>query len=225
MLHIFTLHIFSVYGFQTYICNENEHKLVLTTDFNNFHFLRFNYVFLFYDSGLQSIDDKLYLLQNQLQLFKTAFSDLKEFTLSAKIDKNDRSQFNYHTQLLDHIREKLLPICDSSPVYFFHVDFQSNNDGAADFIAQVLQMRPINRCRVVYFYYANETFIQLPVGVISNWLNSNSDGGIGCTGTGQSGNERFLRTNSRIKIQNAVEICDHLKIVRTFYFSLAFKIS
>ena len=192
--------------------------MVLNTDLDNFHFLRFDSVFLIYNCGLQSIDDKLYILQNQLQLFKTAFIDLKEFTLSAKIDKNDRSQFNYHTQLLDHIREQLLPICDSSPVYSFQIDFQSDKDAAGNVIGQILQLPQINRCQKVRFHYYNETFIQLPVEVISNWLNRNSNDGIGCTGSGQSKTPRFLSTNSRIKIQNAVEMCDRMKMVSAFYF-------
>ena len=191
--------------------------MVLNTDLDNFHFLRFDSVFLIYNCGLQSIYDKLYILQNQLQLFKTAFIDLKEFTLSAKIDKNDRSQFNYHTQLLDHIREQLLPICDSSSVYSFQIDFQSDKDAAGNVIGQILQLPQINRCQKVRFHYYNETFIQLPVEVISNWLNRNSDGAIGSSGTGQSKKVRYILMNNRIKIQNAVEMCDRLKIVRAFF--------
>ena len=206
---------------QTYI--RKEEKCI--TDLDNFHFLRFDSVFLIYNCGSQSIDVKLHLLQNQLQLFKTAFSDLKEITLSAKIDHNDQSQFRNHFQLLDHIRDQLLPICDSSPFYSFSIDFQSDNDGAADFIAQILQMRPITRCRDVLFIYENEMLIQLPVETISNWLHRNSDDGIGSTG--QSKEVLILSMNNQIKIQNAVEVCDRLKMVRDFFliFLNTFKVS
>ena len=94
---------------------------------------------------------------------------------------------------------------------------QSDNDGTVDFIEQILQMRPIIHCRDVLFHYANETFIQLPVEVISNWLNRNSDSEIGGAGTGQSKKERILYANKQIKIQNAVEMCDRLKMVIIFY--------
>ena len=211
MLKLNTSPIFSD-GLQTVICTE-EKGAFLIPDLDNFRFLRFISVFIIFKRGSQSIDEKIHLLQNRLQLFKTAFSDLGEITLSAKINKFDQSQFHDHTQLLDHIREQLLPICDSSPFYSFHVDFQSDNDGAADFIAQILQMRPIIRCRDVLFHYINETFIQLPVEVIANWLDRNSDHGIGCIERGQSKKERMLAMNNQIKIQNAVEICDRLKIV------------
>ena len=219
--YIFTYHIFSD-GLQTYI--RKEEKWVFITNPDNFHFLRFNTVFLYYGPGSQSIDEKLHLLQNQLQLFKTVFSDLKEINLSAKINQNDQRQFRNHSQLLGHLREQVLPICNSSSFYSFHIDFQSENDGAANFIAQILQMCPINRGREVYFHYTNETFIQLPVEDISNWLNRNSDDGIGCTGTGQSKKELKIALNNRIRIQNAVEMCDHMKMVITFYFIFGIKI-
>ena len=136
-------------------------------DPDNFHFLRFNSVSLAYKYGSQSIDEKLHLFQDQFQLFKTAFSDLGEITLSATINQNDQSKFRNHSQLLDHIRKHLLPIFDSSLFYSLRIDINNNgtadDDGTADFIAQVLQMRPIIRCRDVYVLYKNEASIQVPV--------------------------------------------------------------
>ena len=202
---------------QTYIRKEGKEAVI--TDPDNFRFLRFNSVFIVYTSeeGSQSIDEKLQLLQNQLQLFMKAFSDLGEITLSATINQNDQSQFHDHTHLLDYFRERLIPICDSSSVYNYNflVYGQSDNDGAADFIAQILQMRPIIRCREVLFRYSNETFIQLPVGVIANWLHRNFDGEVG--GAGTSKMELTLSMNNRIKILNAMEMCDHIKTVRAFF--------
>ena len=204
--YTFTYHIFSDgWPWQTYI--RKEEKWVFITNPDNFHFLRFNTVQLFYMCGSQSMDEKLHLLQNQLQLFKTAFSDMEEITLIAKINQNDQSQFRNHSQLLDHIRDQLLPICNSSSVYIFHIDSQSDSDAAGNFIGQILQLPSINR--KVYFHYDNEIFIQLPVEVISNWLNRNGE--IGWT------LRRLLEMNNRITIQNAEEICDHLKMVRAFF--------
>ena len=171
----------------------------------------------------QSIDEKLHLLHNQLQLFKTAFSDLKELNLLANINKNRQSQFRNHSQLLDHLHKQVLPVCDSSSVYNFFLDVQSDNDRTADFIAQILQMHPITRCQEFYLYYTNETSIQLPVEVISNWLHRNSDE-IGCTKTGQSKEKRFLVIFNRIEILNAAEMCDRMKTVITFRFIFDIKI-
>ena len=185
------------------------------TNLKNFPFLRFETFYMLYNDGSISIDEKLHLLQDQLQLFGTALSDLKKITLTVRINKNDHSQFHNRTQLLDHIREQLLPICDSSPFYSFNIDFQSDRDAAGNFIDQILQLPSINRCRDVYFQYKNETFIQLPVDSISNWLHRNSDDGIGCTLNGQIKKYRYLAMNKRIIIQNADEMCDRLKMVIT----------
>ena len=139
-------------------------------------------------------------------------------TLTARINQNDQSQFRDHSQLLDHLREQVLPICDSSPAYYFEFDFQSDNDAAGNVIGQFLQLPSIKRCQKVGFNYANETFIQLPVDAISNWLNRNSDDGIG-----RNKKERFLGTNHRIRVQNAEEICDRMRKVITFNFILTLK--
>ena len=201
---------------------DDKGKVTNKNNLKNFPFLRFKTFYMLYNDGSISIDEKLHLLQDQLQLFGTALSDLKKITLSAKINSNDQSQFRSHFQLLDHIRDQLLPICDSSPFYSFSIDFQSDNAVAADFIATILQMRPITRCRDVLFIYEKAIFIQLPVKVISNWLNRDSDDGIGYTGQGKE--MRLLATNYRIKVQNAVEMFDHMKMVITFYFIFTIKI-
>ena len=214
--------IFSVFRSKTIKCNDVEAPFI--TNLKSFHFLRFNTVILFYVSGSKSIDEKLNLLHNQLQLFKTAFNDLEKIYLIACINQNDQTQFHNHSQLLDHLRKQLLPICDSSPCYWFHMDFQSDNDASVNVLGQILQLPSINRCQKVYFHYFNETFIQLPVEDISNWLNCNSNNEIGCTRTGQSEKKRLLGMNNRIRIQNAVEMCDHLKTVITFHFIFNFKI-
>ena len=163
--------------------------MVFITDPKEFPFLSFKSLSLCYSSGagphIISIAEKRQLLQMQLKLFKTALSDLELLIFSAPINQNDQSQFRDHSQLLDHIHEQVLPFCDSAPVYKLLIDFQTGNDGAADFIAQILQLPQINRfhCQEVNFFYANEIFIQFPVDAISNWLNRNFDNEI--DGTGQ----------------------------------------
>ena len=216
--YIFTYHIFSD-ELQTYIRKEEKwvfrQCLIFLPDY--FLFLRFDSVFLIYNCGSQSIDEKLHLLQNRLQLFKTAFSDLKELNLLANINKNRQSQFRNHSQLLDHLHKQVLPVCDSSSVYNFTVDLQSDNDAAGNVIGKILQMPSINRCREVAFQYANATFVRLPVEVIANWLNRVSGDQIGCTEPGQSMTELFVAMKNRITIQNDVEMCDRLKMVRAFF--------
>ena len=188
-----------------------------------FPFLRFKTFGMFYNDGSIPIDEKLQLFHYHLQLFKTAFSDMEEISLFARVNQNDQSQFHDHSQLLDHLREQVLPICDSSPFYSFQIDSQSDNDAAGNVIGQILQLLPINRCQVVCFLDENETSIQLPVEVIANWLNRNSDDGIGCAKTGKSKEKRFLVIFNRIEIISAAEMCDRVKMVITFYFILPLK--
>ena len=202
--------------------------MAFLTDFKSFLFLRFKSLvlfclysprsfkeklFKFFAMDPLSLDDKLQLLQNQLRLFSTALSGLEKIALFADINHRD------HPQLIAHLIEQMLPICHSSPVYRFCIDFQAANDAAGNFIGQILQLLSINRCQEVYFDYANETFIQLPVDAISNWLNRESEHEIDNTGTGKSKKERILGTNNRIRIQNAAEMCDRLKMVRHFIYS------
>ena len=190
-----------------------------------FPFLRFKTSYILYNGGSISVDEKLQLLHYHLRLFETALSDLEKVLLSATINQNDQSLFRNHSQLITHLREKVLPICDSSPVYLFQIDFKSDRDAAENLIGQILQLPSINRCQDVYFDYTNETFIQLPVVVISNWLHRNSDDGIGGTdGTEQDKKQRSLAMNNRIRIQNAVGMCDHMKMVIKFYFIFNIKI-
>ena len=208
--------------------------MAFLTDFKSFPFLRFKSLVLFclysprsFKEKLfkflamdpLSLDDKFQLLQNQLRLFSTALSGLEKIALFADINQNDQSQFRDHSQLIAHLIEQMLPICHSSPVYRFCIDFQAANDAAGNFICQILQLLSIDRCQEVYFDYSNETFIQLPVDAISNWLNRESEHEIDNTGTGKSKKERILGTNNRIRIQNAAEMCDRLKMVRHFIYS------
>ena len=211
-------------------------KIPLRTDFKSFPFLRCKSLmivhkhvtrslklklFEFFANDPLSFDEKLQLLQNQLRLFKTALSDLELLNFYAVINQNDPNMFHDHSQLLDHLRE-VLPICDSSPFYSFHIDFKSDNYAGGNFIGQILQLPSINRCQKVYFHYGNETFTQFPVEIISNWLNRNSDGQ--SDSAGRANEERLLGTDHRIRIQNAVEMCDRMKMVITFYFIFNIKI-
>ena len=194
-------------------------KLTAKFGLKNFPFLRFEALWIVYRHGPMSIDEKLQLLQNGLQMFQTALSsNLESISVIANINQNDQSQFRNHSQLLGHLREQVLPICDSSPDYSFKIDFQSDNDGAGNFIGEILQLPKINRCQQVHFFCPNETSIQLPVEVISNWLNRNSGGEINSTETEICKKGRLIHTNQQIKIQNAVEMCDRMKTVITFYF-------
>ena len=186
----------------------------------NFPFLRFKKLWIIYNYGSLSIDEKLQLIQCQLKLFETALSDSEKITLFARVNQNDQSQFRDHSQLLDHLCEQVLPICHSSAYHFF-IDFQSDKDAAGNFIGQILQLPSITRGQEVSFLYTNETIIQLPVEVISNWLNRDSGGEI--DSAVRDNKQLQLLMNHQIKIQNAVEMCDRMRMVITFISFLTLK--
>ena len=47
-------------------------------------------------------------------LIKYVLSDANNLIFRAGIDQNDQSNFNNHSQLLEHISNELIPICDSN---------------------------------------------------------------------------------------------------------------
>ena len=86
-------------------------------------FLRFKNVKLYYDdSGSQSIDKKCHLFVKHLKPLKTAFSDSTIIHFYADIGYR-QSNFGDPLQLLNHLRNKLLPICDSVRHYEFAIRF------------------------------------------------------------------------------------------------------
>ena len=91
----------------------------------------------------------------------------------AQIFHNDSSCFNGRAQLLNHIQNELLPICDS---YKFEIQFCSDEDGGANVIASLLNVFPIQRSLNVEITIKSSCSglqMQLPVESISSWLNQN----------------------------------------------------
>ena len=161
---------------------------------------------------IQPIVSKLQLMQNKMQLFKIALSELEKFTFFAEINEDDHTQFNDHSQLLDHLRQQVLPICNSSTDYKFHINFISDKNAAETVTAQILQMHPINldRCSSVSFSYGDDLLLQLPVVEISAWLSRDLDG------KNPQKEKRTLFFDKFLKVQSAVEICSHFKEVDFF---------
>ena len=131
--------------------------------------------------------------------------------ISAHIRHNDRSAFIDHSQLLECIRNRLLPICDSSRGFKFRICFFSDKNSVTDTIASLLQMPEILRCPNVEITipvrHPREKK-QLPVEAISNWLEiANARKNVD-----QNHKEKFLKIVFS-GIQNAKEMLDHLAMV------------
>ena len=183
-------------------------------------FLRFKDVELSYNYFFSegSIEKKCELFQKYLQQLSPALNDSNLIVFDAYINKGHQHYFSSHLQLVDHLRQQLLPICDSSRGYTFEICFYSGKSEASAVIESILQLPQIEHCSHVELVlcYANPT--ALPVQAIAEWLNRE------CNRTGVTGpkcKEKFLKI-SLDWIQNLVEMCGHLTEVRFIYHFLFF---
>ena len=138
-------------------------------------FLRFEIVWLIYDdSSLQSIDEKCHLFVKHLEPLSAGFNDSTIIKFNANM-KDDQSHFRDPLQLLNHLRNELLPICASARCYEFLIRFFSHESSATNIFDSILQMPPINfstNLEFNLFHPANddEILTRLSVDTISAWL-------------------------------------------------------
>ena len=118
------------------------------------------------------------------------------------VDENDSSSFPDHSELLNYLSDRILPICDKPDGYIFIFDLSSEKNTGRCVLTSLLKMAQIKCCSNVRIriFTADET--ELPVREISNWLHRKCDGQ----------RERSLFINFSIK--NALEMFNHLKKVR-----------
>ena len=107
---------------------------------------------------------------------KFALKDSNKITLYAEIDFDRWGYFRDHIHLLEYLRTRLLPICNSSRAYKF--DISLGTKSAPDIIASLLQMPEIKCCSNVKIKFEQKRKVhnQLPVEEISNWLERCGDG-------------------------------------------------
>ena len=132
---------------------------------------------------------------------------------SAIISQHDRNYFNNHSTLIDYFQNQLLSICDSARGYKFRIYFRSDEDenDITNVISSILQLPTIERCSNVEieircYWEVNK---QLPVEVISNWLEKSVDG---MEINSRKQREKLLTIRMR-DIQNVQKMIDHLKSV------------
>ena len=182
-------------------------------------FLRFERVELHYQSQSSvykyalPIAKKCQSVANYVKRLKLNDTSLIQF--NGTIDKNNRNNFGDHSQLIDHLRNELMPICGSSRSYKFEI-FSSDKISHADLIAKILQMPQIDCCSNVEIKLRLPTQLQVqfPVEAISEWLHRNYHG------IEEKAKDRFLRIYSS-RFLCARELCNYLKkvtIVLLFLF-------
>ena len=183
-------------------------------------FLRFNKVLLNYDIGLQSLLEKCRLFEDCLESIKPALEDSKKTDFVANTNHNNPWNFSDHTNLVIYLRDKLMPVCNSSRQYAFVIGFGGSDGGwsdensATEVISSILQISQVQSCSNVSIKLTVDSAIWLPVENISNWLAPTTDDGIDICGKKEQ--NRFLLIFSDI-IPNAQEMCDHLKEVNLIW--------
>ena len=180
-------------------------------------FIRFNEVKLFYNIGSMSIEKKCRSIGSYLQPLKDALKDSNSIRFYGVNDRNSQAYFSDHSKLLNHLSKQLLKICNSSREYNFSIYFRSEEEAGAEdnVINSIIQMPQIYRCSHlrINLCCAPQPML-LPVEVISSWLNRSIGDGVNLIGCAPQ--EIFLRIYAA-RIQNVVEMCDHLAKV---YFIL-----
>ena len=125
---------------------EEEVSLANLADFPLF--LRFNDVLLRYEIGhfSQSLLKKSLLFEECLNAIKSALKDSNKIRFDATIDKFDPSHFSDHSSVVIYLRDRLLPICDSSRCYEFNITFAFDGNSASEVISSILQIPQVRSC-------------------------------------------------------------------------------
>ena len=203
---------------QCYINSDsNEHcqgRKIFKRELTNLpQFVRFDRVELDYQITAKAlaVAKKCQSVVNYLQPLKLNDSNLIYFY--GIINQNNRSHFSDYSQLLDNLRNELLPKCGLSRGYKFEICLFSHEVSHTNLIAQILQLPRIDCCSNVEINLPLVAMhpLQFPIEPISNWLHRKGDG------TEEKSKGRFLRINffnhNSLCNHNSRELVDHLKKV------------
>lgn len=152
----------------------------------------------------QSIAAKCQFLEEQLKLIKPTILSVSELCFYGQIDKNNSSRFSDHSELLNFLRNRLLPICDGEEprAYGFVIVLYSEKSAGRCVLSSLLQIPEIDRSSQVEINIYDAEQTNLPIGEISNWLHRKCD----------VQRERSLFIFSS-PIENLVEMFNQLKAV------------
>ena len=200
-------------------------------------FLRFDSVVLIYNRGRYndpcalSLFRKKRLFLQHLQVLKPALVDTNLFRFTARICLRFTAPFcfsgpNYkdlffkdfedHFAVLEHLRNKLLPICNSSRHYEFEIVFStissSDPNAATNLIESLLKLPQIVVCSDVKIDVRDCRSVAtlLPVEAIAKWLNQKSNDPTGVNGQKNGKKkEKFLEIYL-FEIQNGLKMVSRL---------------
>ena len=160
------------------------------------------------------------MFKAHLLSLKSAINDKSVIEIEANISQDYSGHFKDHSQLLDHIKYQIIPICNSYRSYKFLIHFNSDYNAVTNVISSILNLLEARRCSsaAIQIYFGkgfDGQKSQLPVEVISNWLESAH----GVEMNIRNKKENFLKI-SVDSIQNAQQMVNHLKMVSFIYFKI-----
>ena len=159
-------------------------------------------------SNQSPIIKKCKLFEENLPLLRRALKSPNRIIVYGKIDRNNPYHFGNKTQFLDHIRQQLLPLINTSRCFEFNIGFGLDDTtfglASTDTLASILRFSPIERCLNVQIGLSVKQPMRLPIAAISRWLNRKADQS---DVSGKKKSERFLQIlleNNRIRNAHAI---------------------
>ena len=181
-----------------------------------FPFFRCYGIELNYESGSHLIAKKCEIFASQLQKFPR-LNEANSICVSANISQKRRGDFRDRTQFLEHLRNKLLPICGYRRQFEFHIG--SNSDAFTNIVSSILEIKQVNQSSNVGIHFVRRItmtnqYERLPIETIANWLhrNQNADND-GKEFANQNHRGSVLEIETRNAISNDLEMLNHLKKV------------
>ena len=117
----------------------------------------------------QRIADKCQLFENHLQVIKPAL-DSSNLIFCGDVDEDDPCCFHDHSQVVNYLRNQLLPICKKSRGFELIAYFASDKNAGRYMIASFRQMLQIDCCMNVQIGLFGTNMAKLPIEEISQWL-------------------------------------------------------
>lgn len=155
-----------------------ENRTLTLNNLAEFPFVRFDDVRLNYFGGTDLIPNKCQTFTRQLQKLPR-LNETNSICIWATVsEKRQRGYFIDHTQLLKHLRNKLLPICGYRQKFEYHIRLGSDDNPVENIITPILQMQQLIDCSNVAIDVMGAQPIRHGLSLIktiSSWMHRNQN--------------------------------------------------
>ena len=171
--------------------------------------------------SIEEIEETCEQFNGQLQVLEPSLIGTK-LIFWGDVDRwNDCGSFDEHSRIVDYLshsivyRPRCFPYIHSENMTALNSE---TNDFMADIIASILQTPEVDRCSHVEIMFSRiSQQTNLPVKIISDWLNRTPNEMKIVDGSGKQNERRILQIDSvKGKLQNLREVFEGLKQVGTY---------